>query len=546
MDLQEILSYANALEGDTPAGNDVKHDDDFVALEDEIRKGEGIDIQPIDWLTVEILAGKVLKEQSKDLRVASRLSAALFYRHGFAGISAGFQLLLAMVKSDYWAQIHPLRPKSRAAAVSWTLQKIDRPFSEYETTLEQASDIVDAANAFAELDAELGEKMGDKAPSLFEFKNVINRYKQEAEYLIEEENKKKADKKSVVDVEKEVQEARGSDKDIPSETTTTELPEKPVVQPTKVAAPSHTPVSVSSSEDVAKALRACNSTMAKVSHLLRNQKISDPYPYFILRSGVWMQLREAPADNVLPAPMEGKISSLKALEQNKDWPGLIEECEKTFAAGQVCWISLHRMVANALEAMSANDAAQAVKDAVIHLISRLPEMLTRKFQNGEGFVDEMTKAWIASLQPETETLATNKAPNQSEDSWALAATDAKKLAVNGEFDKGLMLFKDGIQAVSSLREQAYWQLEQARFCFEAGHLEIAQPQLMHLNQMLQEQKLQQWEPQLHLEVTKLLVNCHTQAQTKKKYTAEQLTHVDQLKAHLCLMDPLGALSIINN
>jgi hypothetical protein len=64
--------------------------------------------------------------------------------------------------------------------------------------------------------------------------------------------------------------------------------------------------------------------------------------------------------------------------------------------------------------------------------------------------------------------------------------------------------------------------------------------------MMQQKQLQQWEPELHLEVTKLLVNCHTQAQTKKKYTAEQLTHVDQLKAHLCLMDPLGALSIINN
>tara|TARA_Y100000782_G_scaffold62061_1_gene68052 strand:- start:1957 stop:3615 length:1659 start_codon:yes stop_codon:yes gene_type:complete len=552
VELQEVLSYALPLEGASPVGVDAKHDEDFTALENEIRKGEGIDIKPIDWLSVEVLAGKILKEQSKDLRIASRLTAALFYRHGFNGLSAGFQLMIAMAKSDYWDQLHPARPKSRAASVSWTLQKIDRPFAEYETNLDDAPAVVSAANAFCELDRLLAEKMGDKAPSLFEFRNVINRYKQEAEFLIEKDEKKvekesleKAQEESASKVNEKVNQAEPHSQAATSQTSPSSVPEM-VAPKVAVPAPTHNPVAVSSSEDIAKALRACNSTMAKVSHLLRGQKISDPYAYFILRSGVWMQLRETPPDNVLPAPMEGKVSSLKLLEQNKDWPALIEECEKTFVSGQVCWLSLHRMTANALDAMSAHDAAQAVKDAVIHLTSRLPEMLTRKFQSGEGFADEMTKAWIASLSPSSVETGEAGTSGESVNTWQVAANDAKKLAISGEFDKGLALFSEGIQSVSSLREQAYWQLEQARFCYDAGHLEIAQPQLTHLNQMMQQKQLQQWEPELHLEVTKLLVNCHTQAQTKKKYTAEQLTHVDQLKAHLCLMDPLGALSIINN
>ena len=552
MELQEVLSYALPLEGTSPVGEDVKHDEDFTALEDEIRKGEGIDIKPIDWLSVEVLAGKILKEQSKDLRIASRLAAALFYRHGFAGLSAGFQLMIAMAKADYWDQLHPKRPKSRAASISWTLQKIDRSFAEYETNLKEAPAVVCAANAFCELDQLLAEKMGDKAPSLFEFRNVINRYKQEAEYFIEEDEKKKAEKESVkqeqpVSEKQEMANPEAGDSQAVAPQTPSQEPAAPKASaPAAAPAPTHNAVAVTSSEDIAKALRACNSTMAKVSHLLRGQKISDPYAYYILRSGVWMQLRETPPDNVLPAPMEGKVSSLKLLEQNKDWPALIEECEKTFASGQVCWLSLHRMTANALDAISAHDAAQAVKDAVVHLTSRLPEMLTRKFQSGEGFADEMTKAWIASLSPSSTELGEEATSGESVNAWQVAASDAKKLAISGEFDKGLALFSQGIQSVSSLREQAYWQLEQARFCYDAGHLEIAQPQLTHLNQMMQQKQLQQWEPELHLEVTKLLVNCHTQAQTKKKYTAEQLTHVDQLKAHLCLMDPLGALSIINN
>ncbi|WP_415896089.1 type VI secretion system protein TssA [Neptuniibacter sp. PT34_22] len=552
MDQQEILSLALPLEGGSPVGPDVKHDDDFTRLEDELRKGEGIDIQPIDWPVVEIVSGKILKEQSKDLRVASRLVAALFYRHSFKGLNAGFKLLRDLVNAPYWDDIHPKRPKSRGAAVSWTLQKIDRPFSEFETTLEQATDVIEAANVFVELDNALAEKLGDKAPSLFEFRNVIGRYKQEAEYLIAEEEKKKA-APAPAPVEAEPQpEAHVASQTKPaveanpaaSQTAPVQQQKQEQAQQT-VKAPTHVAVAVSSAEDIAKALRSCNSTMSKVAHLVRGQKVSDPYAYYLLRTGIWMQLREVPADGVLPAPMGNKLAALLQLEQNKDWPSLIEECEKTFASGQIFWLSLHRMVANALDAMGAKEAAQAVKDSVAMLVSRLPEILTRTFDGGEGFADEMTKAWIASLSTQSnETTASDSGVTQESFPWQSVAAEAKKHAINSEFDQGLALFKQGILSVSSLREQAYWQLEQARFCYDAGHLEIAQPQLTYLHQMIEEKQLQQWEPLLHLEVTKLLVNCHSQAQTKKKYTTEQLTQVDQLKAHLCLMDPLGALSIL--
>lgn len=542
MDRQQILSYALPLEGELPAGPEVKHNDDFTALEDELRKGEGINIQPIDWEIVETLATKILKEQSKDLRVASRLAAALFHRYSFEGLSLGFQLLRDLVNAPYWPEIHPARPKSRGAAVTWLLQKIDRPFSEFQTTLEQSTSVIDAADVFVELDNSLAEKLGDKAPSLFEFRNVIGRYKQEAEYLLAE----KEEKQKVPEVASEPEVSRVETKEHPSSSKAASA-DKPVQahasEPAK--APVHTPVAVTSAEDIAKALRSCGSTITKAAHLLRSQRINDAYPYYLLRSGVWMQLREAPPDAVLPAPAESKVAALQQLEQAKDWPGLIEECEKTFASGQVFWLSLHRMVANALEAIAAKEAAQAVKESVAVLVSRLPELVSGNFANGEGFADEMTKAWIASL-------STNDADNSLAESdsvtdvapWQDVAIKAKKHAISGEFDQGLALFKSGIASVTSLREQTYWQLEQARYCFESGHLEIALPQLTYLYQMIEEKQLQQWEPLLNLEVIKLLVNCHTQSQAKKKYTTEQLTQVDQLKAHLCLMDPLGALSIL--
>ncbi|WP_261845076.1 type VI secretion system protein TssA [Aliamphritea ceti] len=542
MDQQEVLNYALPLSGELSAGPEVKHNDDFTALEDELRKSEGINIQPVDWDKVETLAAKILKEQSKDLRVAARLAAALFYRYSFEGLNLGFQLLRDLVNAPYWSEIHPARPKSRGAAVTWLLQKIDRPFSEYQSTLDQAVSVIDATNAFVELDNSLADKLGDKAPSLFDFRNVLGRYKQEAEFLLEEAKQKQAEPEPAPEPEisKPVSQDNGSAPvRVPAEQPT------PAAAPEAVKAPVHTPVAVSSSEDIAKALRSCGSTITKAAHLLRSQRVNDAYPYFLLRSGVWMQLKETPPDAVLPAPAESKVMALKQLEQAKDWPGLIEECEKTFASGQVFWLSLHRMVANALEAITAKEAAQAVKDSVSMLVSRMPELLNGSFANGEGFADEMTKAWIASLSTgSVDAPAADKGSATASAPWHEVAAKAKQSAISGDFDQGLAMFKSGIAAVSSLREQAYWQFEQARYCFESGYLDIAQPQLTYLQQMIEEKQLQHWEPLLHLDVIRLLVNCHMQNQTKKKYTTEQLIHVDQLKAHLCLMDPLGALSIL--
>lgn|GEM_PF-1580486 len=550
MKLEEVLAYAGPLAGDNPAGADVQHDEDYSILDEEIRKGEGIDIQPIDWLRVEVLAGKILEEQSKDLRVAARLTAALFNRHSFEGLAVGLQLITAMVQADYWDQIYPQRRKNpnkaRAAAVEWAIKKLERPFSEYETTLEDAPEVVNAAKAFSAMDSALAERMGDSAPNIFECRNVINRFRQEAEYLLQEQQKQQAEAVKAAEPKPE-----------PKPEPAAAVAEKAVAQPqakesvavaTTAAAPApqHKPVAVTSPADIEKALRSCNSTVSKIGAMVRGQNLTDPYSYYMVRVSAWMLFREPPPDGVLPPPSSNKIAALQQLEQSKDWPALIEECEKTFASGQVCWLGLHRFAANALEAISATDAARAVKDAVIHLNSRLPEFAQRTFADGSGFADEMTKGWIASLAPQSESGAAVPVGDNAANGWDLAASEAKQLAISGEFDKGLELFRAGVQGVCSLREQAHWQLEQARFCFDAGHLEVAMPQLSHLHQLLNKQNLDQWEPELNLEVVRLLLRCHSKQQTKKKYTAEQLTQVESLKAHLCLKDPLGALSVINN
>jgi len=578
MDLESVKNLAVAFEGDSSVGRDVAADDDFNALKDEIGKGEGLDIQPIDWGKVAQLAQKVLSEQSKDLRAANYLCVALYYEHGFDGLAKGFSMLESFARAEYWDEIYPQRKKrankGRAATFEWTIKKLERPFAELELKPDDLAGAVASGKAFNSLDNALADRLENDAPNLFEFRNVIGRYKQEAEFLLAEaESRQKeseeAEAKKAAEAEaKQAQPAQESaaSQSQPAQTVQAETVQEqseaatPVVeqqstsaaqtnseptQQTQPVAIEAKPVPVASTADIEKALRSNLQTVEKIARMLREQKVSNPYPYHILRASAWMLLERLPEPGVLPQlPNIARIKNLQQLEHAKNWEMLINECEKSFAGGAIYWLGTHRLVANALTALGATDAAKTVKDSVANLLARFPDYMEYTFASGDGFADEMTKAWIETEVMTAEAVETDAASSgESIAPWKEAAKDAKKLAVGGEFNEGILLFRQGIQSVTNERDATHWMLEQARFCFDAGHLDVAMPQLQHLYNTLQNKGLERWEPELNLAVVRLLLACHEKRQAKQKYTKEQLEQVDTLRTQLCLMDPVGALSL---
>lgn len=572
MDLESIIQFSAPFDGDSPAGGNVQDGTDFNALKDEIAKAEGLDIQPIDWALVTKLASNILSEQSKDLRVANYLCVALYYENGFEGLAKGFALLESFARAEYWEIIYPQRKKrankGRAATFEWTIKKLERPFAELELKPDDYEGAVAAGKAFNNLDNALADRLENDAPSLFEFRNVIGRYRQEAEFLLAEaeEKKKEVEAKPPVEetpkqettpapqaaarpVEQKAPPAENSVQAEPVfESADTGASQNDVVKsapPAPVSVQAKAPA-VTSTADIEKALRTNLQTVEKIARLLRDQKVTNPYPYHLLRAGAWMMLERLPESGLLPPlPNAARLQQLQQLERAKSWDALINECEKSFAGGAIYWLGSHRLVANALMALGAPDAAQTVKDSVANLLARFPDYLDYTFANGDGFADEMTKAWI-----ETEVMtvaATGEASGAPVGEvslpWKEAAGEAKKLAVSGQFNEGLALFSPGVRSVSGDREATYWLLEQARYCFDAGHLDVAMPQLQHLYGLLKEQELDRWEPDLNLAIVRLLLACHEKKQAKQKYTKEQQEQVDALRTQLCLMDPLSALSL---
>lgn len=96
------------------AGGDVRFSTEYETLEFELGKAQSIHgaCQP-DWQKVVATAEVLLREQSKDLRVAVWLTWALHQRESFPGLLAGLKLLRHLCER-HWPEVYPRKTRTRS------------------------------------------------------------------------------------------------------------------------------------------------------------------------------------------------------------------------------------------------------------------------------------------------------------------------------------------------------------------------------------------------------------------------------------------------
>lgn len=109
MDIEALLLPITI---DSPCGDDVEYDEEFIALEaaaagkPEQQVGDAvIAAEEPDWADVAQRA-RTLLARSKDLRVACRLAQALLHREGVPGLHAGLDVIRGYVER-YWDSVFP-------------------------------------------------------------------------------------------------------------------------------------------------------------------------------------------------------------------------------------------------------------------------------------------------------------------------------------------------------------------------------------------------------------------------------------------------------
>ncbi len=524
---ETILELGTApISADAPGGSSARYEPEFETLDAEIAKLEALNGAPVEWGVVVDAGATILREKSKDILVASYLCHGLLETRGYAGLAAGLAALSAMV-SSHWEVLFPeaKRARARGAAVGWLMERAGRSLERIAPGAADQDALAACLETIDALEQALDEKLGDHAPDMGELRRGLRAH---AETLAQA---------------------------APAPERTPKAAAQPAAQPAAAAAPAPQPAAppgeIASDQDAQKAIRAAQDQLRAIALYRFGKSLSDPLPYRLVRFATWLNIEEPPPSRdgatEIRAVSAERLKLFDDLAAAGNQAELIVEVETSLSRAPF-WLDAHRITATALEDLGHTAARQAVIDGLAGFLRRFPGLVDLGFADGTPFADDDTRLWIrndvlvepdAAAAPPTATAGTDMddaAP------IATAAAEARKLARKGAFDQAVALFQDGRRQAQAARERLLWDLELARLCQAAGRADLAVPQLEYLDQQAEHYRLDEWEPDLAVEIMRALFACYMEQGPKNKPTPDRAEKIERLKARIVRLDIGSALA----
>ncbi|WP_053164449.1 type VI secretion system protein TssA [Pseudomonas sp. P1.8] len=463
------------------AGEDVRFSSEFETLESELAKARSMhESGQVDWLKVQEVGEALLRTQSKDLRVASWVTWALYQRESFSGLVAGCGLMHHLCKHS-WSQIHPVKWRTRAAAVGWLVPRLEQVLTDSVAIKEQLPVFRQLVEHLEGLDAACAEHLGGDAPLLLPITRRLR-----SRVLRAANNQPE-----------------------PGVVGAT------VAQVKQAATQLFTPgATIDNEKDAHKALRDQQEAARPLCAWWLKQKATDLRAYRLNRTLLWLPIDVVPERNseqitALRGLPTDRLKAYQAQYDQSKYADLLVELEASVAKAPF-WFDGQRMVWECLQGLSAEMAMREVEIHFALLIQRLPGIVELRFHDGSPFADPATQAWIAAnVMPHLQSASTPRKVEaiDAQSAWELALEEALPILRTEGLKAAVQSLKQGLQGAQGGRVRFFWQFALARLCFMAKKYELAKTQLETLDQTLQGSGLNAWEPDLVLDVLHLLHSC---------------------------------------
>jgi type VI secretion system protein VasJ len=519
-DYPEMIEKCLApLEGESPVGEDIKHDFVFGEIKNEVGKLTG----DIDWEKVVEDSAALLSTKSKDLNVAGFLTLGLFRRDGFGGLNAGLKIykgILSQFEDSFFpkGKKESKTLKMRRNSLEW-LQDENRLVSYIKTTPPKPSDARDIIESFETITEirELIEETFKPPVKLSRLLNAIGEYRPQAEKELElqkekepkepagrPENATESENPANEEVASSEPEAVGGEdgNDIEAKAGEGEEsppPEEEAPQPSAtktVPAPAASSSNaISASDDLPEdAFHA----MVKISSGLRAENPAAPVPYRLLRLAKWEKIEAPPPDNTLSLhPREVKPIMNQMGSANPE--SLLNLCETFFANKGIWWLDLQRAVFESLEKLGPEfrRAADAVREETGRLLRRFPELAAMKYKDGMPFADDMTRGWLEDLVAEE---SSGGKTDQIDDGIEKELSRAEAIAGEGKLPEALVIIQSQANSAVSRRDAFRCRLKAGQLCLKKGRPTEAGVIFKDLYKTATKIGLAEWEPPLFLDL----------------------------------------------
>lgn len=461
------------------SGSDIRYCSEYELLESELAKATALhETAGTDWEKVSEVSEALLRTQSKDLRVATWLTWSLYQRESFAGLQAGLGMLRYLC-CEHWTSLFPAKLRTRAAALIWLIPRMEQALAEHVAVGEQLGLFGKIADDLRALDSCLAEHLGESAPLLLPLCRRLDEMVKRA-----------------------------------SQTQSQPGPiESAIAQVKQVFNASTT---LDNEKDAHKQLRALQDQARPLCSWWLKQKTTDIKPLRLTRTLLWLSIDSLPERNAeqitalrgIPAD---KLASFRERFSQGAYADLLVDLEASSARAPF-WLDGQRLAWECLQELNADLAMRELEVQLALFLKRLPGVDELRFHDGTPFADAETRVWISTqvmpmLDPAPAT--TERAHIQSgvTPPWEEALQKVLPHLRKDGLKPAVQQLKRGMVAARGGRERFFWQLTLARLCYQAKKYELAKNQLETLDQTLKASGLADWEPDLALDILRLLHSC---------------------------------------
>jgi type VI secretion system protein VasJ len=464
----------------SPAGQDVRNDPDFEALSTEIEKMSSPTLSgTMDWNRVRQLSENILTNKSKDLLVLSYFSVALLKTAGLRGFADSMHIMRECLDT-FWEDLFPAkkRMRGRKNAIEWWQEKISadlRDLTPEKWPKQEHDNFLEDLNA---VDAFLADNM-EEAPLLLPMINAIAG-------LVETE-------------------AEAPAPEALAPTATPGSTGRSSVQATQVQAARPATMVDPAETDTDKLLNQGLEILARAATLLIQQDPLNTLSFRLNRIAAWTAVTSLPpataGKTLIPAPDGQIISALENLYRSHSWRDLLEAAESRVRQF-LFWLDLSRYVTEALEQLGRQDSSEVVAAETCQYVKRLTGIEKLAFDDGTPFANEETRIWLNGLTRQ-QSSGGGAAPGNETDIFQEVekqVEEAAKASRDNRLPAALGAFTDKLNHAPSARVRFIWQFGLCRLLLLVKQPRLAAPHLKELLQTLETYRLEQWEPDLAVEV----------------------------------------------
>ncbi len=285
--------------------------------------------------------------------------------------------------------------------------------------------------------------------------------------------------------------------------------------------------------------------LGRAAVVLRQADPSRAASYRLNRWAVWMEWDVEPPTTDgrltrIPDPQKPELDQARALLSASNWMQLLNSSEDRFSATPIL-LDRQYWIYMALGGMGPafKGAQEAVRDELHQFLKRLPNLPRLAYSSGTPFADDTTQAWIAQVVMVEGGgggggMSSGGGGAANDESLTAALADARALMADGKQADAIRLLHNGPPAPQSGRSRYLWRMALAQLATDGGKARQAAPLWEELLSVIDEYKLEGWEPSLCLPVYRALWRV-------LKGDKTQAVASENIFRRLCRLDPAAAL-----